>query len=395
MIPELRQGFNERFTVEGYSRFLDTVAKRAGVPVEFRICETPCFFPKALMTELAETGRTLIHQLVDNPEYRRASDATIPPEFNAPGEGEHPLFVQVDFGLTRDAAGRITPKLVELQAFASLYAFQAELAEGYRAWWSLPGSLSIFLDGLTRDTYDELVGDALLHGYEPENVVLMDIDPEHQKTRPDFAFTEQRWGIRAVDIASVEKDGRSLFYRRDGERVPIGRIYNRTILDELIRRGLKTPFDYRDELDIEWAGHPNWYFRISKFSLPWLKHPSVPRAWLLKDLDRLPGDPDDFVLKPLFSFAGTGIVFAPSKADLDAISERDRDKYLVQERVRFEPLIETPQGKTQVEVRIMYLWTDRLRPILPLLRMGRGTMMGVDQNRNMAWVGSSAALIDV
>jgi hypothetical protein len=177
--------------------------------------------------------------------------------------------------------------------------------------------------------------------------------------------------------------------------VAIGRIYNRTILDELIRRGLKTPFDYRDELDIEWAGHPNWYFRISKFSLPWLKHPSVPRAWLLKDLERLPGDPDDFVLKPLYSFAGTGIVFAPSKADLDAIPERDRDKYLVQERVRFEPLIETPQGKTQVEVRVMYLWTDRLRPILPLLRMGRGKMMGVDQNRNMAWVGSSAALIDV
>jgi hypothetical protein len=394
MIPALRHAFNERFTAEGYRHFLDRVARRAGVPIEFRISETPCFFPAALMTELAETGSALVRQLVDNPEYRRASDATIPDEFNAPGEGDHPLFVQVDFGLTRDANGRIAPKLVELQAFASLYAFQSALAEEYRNAWDLPADLSVFLDGLAREHYDELLEQALLNGHDPEQVVLMEIDPAHQKTRPDFALTEQQFGIRAVDIAEIEKWGLSLFYRRDGRRVPIKRIYNRTILDELIRRKRSTPFDYREPLDVEWAGHPNWYFRISKFSLPWLRHESVPRAWFLSELDRLPGDPDDFILKPLYSFAGTGIVFSPSEADLAAIPARDRDKYLIQERVRFEPVIDTPHGPTQVEIRIMYVWTDRLRPVLPLLRMGRGKMMGVDQNRNMEWVGASGALID-
>lgn len=394
MIPALRRAFNERFTAEGYRRFLDDVARRVGVPIAFRMSETPCFFPASLMHALAETGRALVHQLVDNPEYMRASDATIPPAFNAPGEGQHPLFVQVDFGLTRDSAGNITPKLVELQAFASLYGFQAALAEQYRESWQLPEDLQVFMGGLTRDRYDALVGRALLNGHAPEHVVLMEIDPARQKTRPDFALTEQRFGIRAVDIADIEKEGRVLMYRRDGRRIPIARIYNRTILDELTRKQLPAPFDYREPIDVEWAGHPNWYFRISKFSLPWLRHESVPRAWFLSEIDRLPGDAEDFILKPLYSFAGTGILFAPGPEDLAAVPEHDRDKYLIQERVRFEPVIETPHGPTQVEIRIMYLWLDELVPVLPLLRMGRGTMMGVDQNRNLEWVGASGALMD-
>jgi hypothetical protein len=221
----------------------------------------------------------------------------------------------------------------------------------------------------------------------------MEIDPEHQKTRPDFALTETQYGIRAVDIGEIVRDGRSIFYRRDGALVPIARIYNRTILDELIRKGLTPPFDYRDELDVEWAGHPNWYFRISKFSLPWLRHECVPRSWFLSELERLPDHRDDYVLKPLYSFAGAGITFGPTDAEIDAIPSSDRDKYLLQERVRFEPVIETPEGMTQVEIRMMYLWIDRLTPVLPLLRMGRGKMMGVDQNRNLSWVGASAGLI--
>jgi hypothetical protein len=393
MIPELRRAFNERFTAEGYRRFLDDVARRAGVPIEFRISETPCFLPASLMSELAGTGRELIEQLTGNPDYLRASDATIPPAFNAPGEGDHPLFVQVDFGLVRDAGGRLRPKLVEMQAFASLYALQPAMAEAYRDAWELPRELDLFLGGLTRESYDALLGRALLNGHDPENVVLMEIDPEHQKTRPDFALTGTQYGIRAVDIGEIVRDGRSLFYRRDGALVPIARIYNRTILDELIRKGLTPPFDYRDELDVEWAGHPNWYFRISKFSLPWLRHECVPRSWFLSELERLPDHRDDYVVKPLYSFAGAGITFGPTDAEIDAIPSSDRDKYLLQERVRFEPVIETPEGMTQVEIRMMYLWIDRLTPVLPLLRMGRGKMMGVDQNRNLSWVGASAGLI--
>ena len=394
MIPSLRRAFNERYADEGHARLLEEVRRRADGHIEFRVSETPCFFSTAMMTELGEIGRELVEQLTGSVEYLRASDATIPAEFNAPGEGEHPLFVQVDFGLTRDGAGRVRPKLVELQAFASLYGFQPALAEAYRDAWSLPSTLQVFLGGLTRASYDALLDRALRNGHDPEHVVLMEIEPKRQKTWPDFAITEARHGIRAVDISEIVKEGRSLFYRREGRLVPIARIYNRTILDELVRKGLKTPFDYREELDVEWAGHPNWYFRISKFSLPWLRHESVPRARFLHEIETLPDDRENYILKPLYSFAGTGIVFEPTDADIAAIPAFDRDKYLLQERVRFDPVIETPHGATQVEIRIMYLWTDRLTPVLPLLRMGRGKMMGVDQNRNMSWVGASGALME-
>jgi len=299
----------------------------------------------------------------------------------------------VDFGLVRDSGGDIQPKLVEMQAFASLYGFQRLLSERYREHWNLPENLDVFLGGFDDASYDALMARALLGGHEPEEVILMEIDPDHQKTQPDFVETERRWGVRAVDITTLVKEGRRLLYRRDGRLVPIRRIYNRTIIDELMRRNVTPPFDYRDDLDVEWAGHPNWYFRISKFSLPWLKHPSVPRTWFLDRLEEMPPDRENFVLKPLYSFAGAGIIFEPTDADLAAIPADRRHDYVVQERVRFTPVIDTPHGATQVEIRIMYVWLDELLPVMPLLRMGRGKMMGVDHNKNLEWVGASAALI--
>lgn len=393
MLPDLRRRFNEAFTPERYRAFVADLGRRLGDEVHFRVCETPCFFPRDLIEQLAATGTELIEQLMANAEYRRASDATIPPEFQAPNEGDHPLWIQVDFGLVRDGSGRIEPKLVELQAFASLYGFQRAFAEQYRDSWKLPPDLDVFLGGLDDASYDALLGRAIRGAHDPEQVILLEIDPAQQKTRPDFVETERRWGVAAVDVRDVEKAGNRLFYQREGRRVPIRRIYNRAIVDEMVRRGVRPSFDYRDDLDVEWAGHPNWYFRISKFSLPWLKHPAVPRTWFLDEITELPPERENFVLKPLYSFAGAGIVFEPGEADIAAIQPERRHDYVLQERIRFTPVIETPHGATQVEIRIMFVWLDRLTPVLPLLRMGRGRMMGVDHNRNLEWVGASAALI--
>jgi hypothetical protein len=392
VIPAFRTRFNESYTPEGYEAFAGALRRRFG-PVEFRVCETPCFFTRELIDVLARTGAELVRQLLDNAEYRKASDGAIPPEYHAPGEGDHPLFLQVDFGLVRGPDGRVEPKLVELQAFASLYAFQRVFAQAYRDTWKLPPDLEVFLSGLDDASYDALMERAILAGHDPAEVILLEIDPGRQKTRPDFIETERRWGVHAVDIRALVRQGRRLLYPRDGRLVPVRRIYNRTILDELIRRGITPPFDYREDLDVEWAGHPNWYFRISKFSLPWLTHPSVPRTWFLDRLPGMPADRGNFVLKPLYSFAGSGVTFEPTDADLAAIPAGRRHEYVLQERIRFTPVIETPHGSTQVEIRIMYVWLDTLIPVLPLLRMGRGKMMGVDHNRNMEWVGASAALI--
>lgn len=392
MIPSLRKQFNAGFTSDKYQTFLRRIDDASGTHVSFRLAETPCFFPKALLERMAEDGKELIRQLVESPEYRAKSDEAVPAEFKVPNEPAHPLFVQVDFGLVRDAVGELQPKLVELQAFPSLYAYQVTLAQSYIDVYGLDSGLKFFLSGLDEESYRQLLRKAIVAGHDPENVILMEIHPQEQKTLPDFLLTEKMLGIRTVDIESIKKEGTRLYYEWAGKRIPIQRIYNRAIVDELQRKHVKLGFDWRDDLDVEWAGHPNWYFRISKFSIPYLRHESVPKTWFLDRLERIPDDLQNYALKPLYSFAGLGVVIAPKKEDIEAIPAEKRAEYILQERLHFEPVIETPFGGTKAEVRVMYVWQEELMAVLTIIRMGRGLMMGVDHNRDMEWVGASAGL---
>jgi hypothetical protein len=401
MIPSLRQQFNTTFTPEKYRTFLRRIDELCGTHVQFRLSETPCFFPKSLIDRMAQDGKELIRQLVDNPEYRAKSDEAVPAEFEVPNEAPYPMFVQVDFGLVRNAQGELHPKLVELQAFPSLYAYQGPLAQAYIDVYGLSdsgfrqpdsGRLKYFLSGLEDDSYRDLLRRAVVGSHDPENVILMEIHPQAQKTLPDFLLTEKLLGIKTVDIVDIKKEGSRLYYEQHGKRIPIRRIYNRAIVDELERKNVRLSFDWRDDLDVEWAGHPNWYFRISKFSIPYLNHASVPKTWFLDRLDTIPNDLENYALKPLYSFAGLGVVIAPKNDDIAAIPAEKRPYYILQERLNFEPVIETPFGGTKAEVRVMYIWLDELTPVLTIIRMGRGLMMGVDHNKNMEWVGASAGL---
>ena len=397
MISSLRKQFNERFSPDKYQTFLRRIDETCGTHVQFRLSETPCFFPKALLDRMARDGQELIRQLVDNPKYRAKSDEAVPAEFKVPNEAPHPMFVQVDFGLVRDPYGELHPKLVELQAFPSLYAYQGPLAQAYIDVYGLdqvssPGRLNYLLSELDTNSYRELLRRAIVADHDPENVILMEIHPTEQKTLPDFLLTEKLLGVRAVDIVDIKKEKSHLYYELDGKRIPIRRIYNRTIVDELERKQVKLNFDWRDDLHVEWAGHPNWYFRISKFSIPYLKHASVPKTWFLDTLQEIPLDLENYALKPLYSFAGLGVVIAPTKEDIASIPSEKRPYYILQERIHFEPVIETPFGATKAEVRVMYIWLDKLMPVLTIIRMGRGLMMGVDHNKNMEWVGASAGL---
>jgi hypothetical protein len=397
MIPSLRKQFTSGFTPDKYQTFLRQIDEACGTHVSFRLSETPCFFPKSLLERMARDGKELIRQLVESPEYRAGSEASIPAEFRVPNEPAHPMFVQVDFGLVRDAEGELQPKLVELQAFPSLYAYQVTLAQSYIEVYGLNRfdggkRLEFFLGGLDGNSYRELLRRAIVGTHDPENVILMEIHPQEQKTLPDFLLTEKMLGIKTVDIEEIKKDGSRLYYERNGARLPIRRIYNRAIVDELQRKGVKLGFDWRDDLDVEWAGHPNWYFRISKFSIPYLRHESVPKTRFLDKLDKIPDDLQNYALKPLYSFAGLGVVIAPKKEDIEAIPAEKRGEYILQERLHFEPVIETPFGGTKAEVRVMYVWQEELQAVLTIIRMGRGLMMGVDHNRDMEWVGASAGL---
>ncbi len=418
MIPELRKRFNRTFTSERYASLLAWLEDRCGVRVEFRVSETPIFVPLTVLEEMADAGADLARALMVQADYLEAAGRAIPPAYRVAGNTAHPHFLTADFALVRGLSGDLAPRLVEIQAFPSVYGYQAVLGAGYQEIFKLSDGLGMFLGGLSEEEYWNLLRRTILGAHAPENVVLTEVDPMHQKTRPDFEVTARRLGVSVVDIATLEPVGSKLHYRsQSGSLVPIHRVYNRAIVDELIARNIQLPFDLTREWDVEWAGHPNWYFLISKFSIPWLcrppgRHPVVPPAVFLGDFLEGPGRSQleeagvplprqagpgtvyaDLLLKPLFSFAGKGIQFDPTQAQLESIPAHARGEFLLQQRMSFAPTIETPHGLTQAEIRILYLWPDdgTLTPVLSLVRLGRGKMMGVDHNKNQEWVGGSAA----
>jgi hypothetical protein len=386
VIPELRKQFNRSWSPARYAEFLRRLDQTAGTHVGFRCSETPVFLPQPLLEEMIRYGQELYGQIGANELYRTASEAAIPPQFRVPNESRHPLFVQADFGIIRDTSGALAPRLVEIQGFPSIYALQAALAAEYRNAFELNDNLNTFLGGLTERSYFELLRRVILNGYAPEEVILLEIDPYRQKTLPDFLLTRKQLGIKIACIRDIKRQGSRLYF----EGAPVKRIYNRVIVDELLRKDVKMEFRFTDELQVEWAGHPNWFFRLSKFSLPWFHHVSVPDTWFLDKLSELPGSLDEFVLKPLYSFAGSGVKISPSKEEIAAIPVDKRHEFILQRKMDFVPTIDTPGGMTKIEVRIMYIWDGELKPVTTVLRTGRGKMMGVDFNKDLDWVGASA-----
>jgi hypothetical protein len=392
MIPELRQAFNAAWSEERYRSLLAWLEAQAGIHIPFHICETPVFLPAPLTAELERAAHELV-AAVRSPEYLRQAARAVPPEYQVPGEDEHPAFLQVDLAVAA-VAGELRPRLIELQGFPSLYAFQWLLHRGYRRHFSIPAGMTPYFAGLDDGSYVECLRRTIVGDADPATVVLLEIEPEQQKTRVDFEMTGQLLGVPTIGLADVTVRGRQAFYRArpelGGGEVPIRRVYNRVIFDELARRGLELPPLFRADLDLEWVGHPNWFWKVSKFSLPFIRSPYAPECHFLSELRELPDDLENYVLKPLFSFAGHGVEVGVTAEQLRAIS-RPED-YILQRRIEYAPAVETPDVPAKVEVRMMFVWRDRPLLINNLVRMTKGKMVGVDFNKDRGWVGSSLAL---
>jgi len=392
MIPSLREQYNSRFTQEKYQQFLRALDEAVGIKTGFRVCETPIFLPPDLLSELQLSSQEIMTQL-NTPEYLQASHRAVPAAFRVPNDDAHPIFLAIDFAVTVDQNGRLSPRLIELQGFPSLYAFQMVLAQTYQRQFGYE-HLRYLLNDLQESDYLKIFRQAVVGEHDSETVILMEIEPEKQKTAVDFYCTERFTGVKPVCITAVKKRGSKLFYRRHGKEIPIRRIYNRVIVDEFIKKNIHCEFDFREELEVEWAGHPNWYFRLSKFSLPFLQHRSVPPAAFLSQLERYPAELQKYVLKPLFSFAGSGVVIDITAEALDAIPATERPNYLLQEKIEYGPVIRTPNEPSKVEIRMLFFWTEQLRAVSTLARMSKGKMLGVDYNKNKDWVGASACLFE-
>lgn len=393
MIEPLRSAFNAAWTAEAYETYKERLAEAAGSRIGFRVCESPVFLPSPLRDAMVQGALEIWDELL-RPEALERSKAAVPAAFRVPGDDDHPLFAQADFAVV-EAEGRLVPRLIELQGFPSLYAFQLFQGRLCLDMVRTQGEpLEFLLSGLDDLGYRRVVGEAILGGLPAENVVLLDLDPPGQGTYPDFAATEKLFGIRAVCPTEVEKRGRELWYERDGRKTRVLRVYNRLIVDEIVEKKAQLPFRFTDELDVEWAGHPNWFFRWSKHALPGLRHPLVPEARLLSDFDELPEDLERWVLKPLFSFSGSGVKVDVTPEDVAAVAPEERANTLLMRKVDYAPVVAAADGgRSCVEVRVMFVWRDgRPLPVTTLARLSRGRMMGVKFNRDKTWVGSTSCL---
>ncbi len=390
MIPEIRKKFNNDFSEKIYKDFLDDLNSVLKYPTDFRVCETPLFLSRELTNEIVKACDDVIYQ-IRQVDFLTRSENAIPENLKVPNDFEHPPFLQLDFAITKEEQ-KFLPKLIELQAFPSLYGYQVYLNDVIKKHFDIPVGFHTYFSGLNKDTYRRLLTKLIVGKHDPENVILLEIEPEKQKTRIDFAATEELTGIQTVCLSKIKKRSKKLFYNNDGREIQVKRIYNRVIFDELERKKLEFDFDFRDEIDAEWAGHPNWFFKISKFSLPMLNGRYVPECYFLDELEKIPKNLNDFVLKPLFSFAGLGVDVDVTEEKLKAIE--NKSNYILQQKVDYAPLIETPDSFSKAEIRMMFLWENKNeKPLLVnnLIRTSKGKMMGVDFNKNQTWIGSSIA----
>lgn len=397
MIPEIRHQFNESFSKERYEALLAEIEKDFPSQLDFRIAETPVFVPQDLKIKLLQACNDIIDTLVKDDFVAKTSRA-IPDNQRVPNEDAHPNFLAIDFAVCRDANGELTPQLIELQGFPSLFGYQWYIGQKYKKFFFNPKNFNQYFNRLNMATYVEFMKKVFLAGEKAENVILLEIYPEKQKTRLDFEISKQLWGIEPVCYTKIKKEGRKIYYEKDGRKIEIKRIYNRLIFDDLLQNfpELETEFKLTDDVDVKWVTHPNWFFRISKFTLPLLNSPFVPKSYYLSELKEYPVDLENFVLKPLFSFAGSGVKLNFTKDDLDAIE--DKENFLIQRKVKYEPIIEDKEGNLiKTEIRMLFAWEDAApRPTLVtnLARLSRGEMIGVNFNKNFDWVGGSCAFFE-
>jgi len=390
---DLQLDFINRVSHSTHARVCTQLEQLLGTKIDFRICEMPIFVSHALRAQLEEAAIALTMQCCD-PSVIEAMSQSIPASARVPNAPNRPLFAVVDFAITQGEDGTFAPKLIELQGFPSLYGYQLFYTSQMQNVYELENTTP-FCSQLTYDEYCALLRECIYGSQHPDAVALLELDPLEQKTRPDFLALEQLIGLQTCNIRNVARQGRRLVHTdSQGRQQALQRVFNRAIVDELTEKNVELDFSWNDALDIEWAGHPNWFYLMSKAAMPYLRHASVPTSQFLNELDHLPPDLSRYVLKPLFAFAGKGVVVAPCESDILAVPSEQRNAWILQERVEYARCVPTPFGNNAVEIRIMCLWPDRSTepiPVMSLARTGRGTYMGARYNTE-PWTGSSGCL---
>ncbi len=397
MVPALRQKFNTGFTQEKYKEFQEELHALHPNGIEFRLAETPIFIDKAFTTKILSACESIV-DLIVRPDFKQLTSNAVPESLRVPNENGHSHFIAFDFGICENSDGELEPQLIEMQGFPTLFAYQVFDDEVTRKHFDIPANYDSYLNGFTKESYIQLLKEIIVADHDPENVILLELFPHKQKTRIDFYCTQDYLQITIVCLTELVKEGNKLFYVQNGKKTEVKRIYNRIIFDDLQQQSAEVQEKGKilfEELDVEWAPHPNWFYRISKFTLPFIKHRYVPETSFLSDVKSIPTDLENYVLKPLFSFAGQGVVIDVSKEDIDAV--KDPQNWILQRKVKYSDVIVTPDDNAKAEIRIFYFWKDgEARPVATqnLARLSKGKMIGVRYNKDREWVGGSMAFFE-
>ncbi|MEO6538766.1 MAG: hypothetical protein ABIT07_11745 [Ferruginibacter sp.] len=394
MEKSLREAFNKDFTTEKYTAYIQKIEALHPGSLEFRNAETPIFIPKDFTRKMLDACEDII-DVITAPNFKELTQRSIPKDLFVPGESSHPECVVFDFGICENASGELEPQLIEMQGFPSLFAFQAFHSKYTADYANAPANYSSYLNGYTKETYIELLKEIIVGNHNPENVILLEIYPEQQKTRIDFYCTEQLLGIKTICLTDLKADGNKLYYENVGKKTTVERIYNRLIFDDLRQQeGLENIIDLTKEYDVEWVPHPNWFYRISKYTLPFIDNPFVPPTFFLNEITE-PVDLNKYVLKPLFSFAGMGVIIDLTQADIDEV--KDPENWILQQKVNYAPVIKTPEEPAKAEIRLFYFWKEewkRPRAVHNLARLSKGKMIGTRYNKDKTWVGGTVAFFE-
>ena len=396
MINALRQQFNDNFTKEKYEAYVKQIEALHPGALDFRNAETPIFIPKDFTKKMLDACDDIIDVIVDE-KFIALTERGIPANAKVPHQNNHSHFIAFDFGICEDANGTLEPQLIEMQGFPTLFAFQAFHTAITASYANVPANFSAYLNGYDKITYLQLFKEIVVGDLNPENVILLEIYPHQQKTRIDFYCTEDVLGIKTVCLTKLIAEGNKLFYDKNGIKTPIKRIYNRLIFDDLQKQeGLGDIIDLTKDYDVEWVPHPNWFYRISKFTLPFINNPHVPKTYFLNELKQVPADLENYVLKPLFSFAGMGVVIDVTQKDIDAV--KDPENWILQRKVKYADVIETPDVPAKAEIRLFYFWKDgwaRPKAVHNLSRLSKGKMIGTRYNKDREWVGGAVAFFEI
>ena len=392
MVPALRKWFNESFTKEKYQNFLEELNSKHPGTIDFRVAETPVFVDKAFGEKMLSACESIV-DVITQPNFLAITKNAIPEEIKVLNENSFSHFIAFDFGICENDKGELEPQLIEMQGFPTLFCYQVWHDEITNKHFNIPDTYSAYFNGFNKETYLQLLKDIIIKDQQSENVILLELLPHEQKTRIDFYCTEDYIGIPIVCLTELILEGKKLFYERDGRKIEVKRIYNRIIFDDLHAQSAEMQEKGKilsADLDVEWVPHPNWFYRISKYTLPFIQHPYVPQTTFLDEIKELPVDLENYVLKPLFSFAGQGVVIDVSPEDITSVT--DPHNWILQRKVKYADVIETPDIPAKAEIRIFYFWKEAAtRPVATfnLARLSKGKMIGVRYNQDKEWVGAS------